>query len=66
MWIKCRGFEGAVLEVTANEEIICGMGGQENSNILSYNIKFRQKTGEIIEIRNISSTEFEVSTRCAD
>lgn len=60
MKVRCRGFEGTILSVEANyEEYVLCQGTRVE--VRSYNIKFVQKTGEIIEIRGASDKEIEFS-----
>lgn len=57
MRVKCRGFEGVLLEVNAHE-ISYNVSGV--ANVVSYRIKFQQETGEFIEIIGVSTDEIEV------
>lgn len=60
MKVKCRGFEGKILSLEANYEEYVSCQGRR-IEIHSYNIKFIQKTGEIIEIRGVPDQEIEFS-----
>jgi len=57
--IKCRNFEGEILLLEANtkEYYLC----QEPWTVVSsYDLKFVQETGEIIEIRGVLPSDFEI------
>lgn len=53
MKIKCRNFEGEILLLAANieEYYLCQ---EPRTAVSSYDLKFVQETGEIIEIRFVS------------
>lgn len=58
MKVRCKGFEGELLSLEANcEEYVLYQG--RRIEIHSYNIKFVQKSGEIIEIRGVSEQDSE-------
>lgn len=59
MKIKCRNFEGEILLLAANTEeyYLC----QEPRTVVSsYDLKFVQETGEIIEICGVLPSDFEI------
>lgn len=56
MKIRCRGFEGELLSMEENYEGYVSCQGRR-IEIHSYNIKFVQKSGEIIEIHGVSEQE---------
>ena len=59
MKIRCRNFEGEILLLEANTEEYYRFQGLQML-ISSYDIKFMQETGEIIEIRGVRPSDFEI------
>lgn len=58
---KCRGFEGNVLELEADELSTMKLDGKV-TNHTRYFIKLRQKTGEIIEIDGVFASDIEIQS----
>ena len=59
MKIKCRNFEGEILLLEANTEEFHRVQGPQTL-VSSYDLKFVQETGEIIEIRGVLPSDFEI------
>ena len=59
MKIKCRNFEGEILLLEANTEEFYHVQGPQTL-VSSYDLKFVQETGEIIEIRGVLPSDFEI------
>ena len=59
MKIKCRNFEGEILLLEANTEEFYRIQGPQTL-VSSYDLKFVQETGEIIEIRGVLPSDFEI------
>lgn len=59
MKIKCRNFEGEILLLEANTEEYC-LCQEPRTVVSSYDLKFVQETGEIIEIRGVLPSDFEI------
>ena len=59
MKIKCRNFEGEILLLEANIEEFYRVQGPQTL-VSSYDLKFVQETGEVIEIRGVLPSDFEI------
>lgn len=59
MKIKCRNFEGEILLLEANTEKFYRVQGPQTL-VFSYDLKFVQETGEIIEICGVLPSDFEI------
>lgn len=60
MRVKCRQFEGRLIDLSATEGIERGANGGAFYALAWYNVSIRLDTGEKVEIERVKPTEIEV------